>query len=105
MTPIQSPEHSKIGTVRRGRRNGNPGVWYGARVCILVHERGPVRGGCALLFGIQTAFGAHSGLGCRLIPNVESDRGEPDGLMRPFPATRAWQGMASSVVAGAEKGL
>ena len=27
--------------------------------------------GCALLFDIQTALGARSGLGCRLIPYVE----------------------------------
>ena len=59
-------------------------------------------GGCALLFGIQTAFGARSGPGCRLIPYFESGApgcGEPDGQMRPFPAVGAWQGMARAAVA------
>ena len=55
-----------------GRGKGEPEVWYGSRVCILAHERRPVGGGCALLFGIQTALGARSGPGCWLIPYVES---------------------------------
>ena len=59
-------------------------------------------GGCALLFGIQTALGAHSGPGCRLIPYVESgapDRVKPDGRVRQFPAPGAWQGVARAAVA------
>ena len=42
--------------VRRDRKKGDLGVWYGAWVCILAHERGPVSGGeSPLLFDIQTA--------------------------------------------------
>ena len=72
------------------------------QVCILAHERGPMGGGCALLFGIQTTLGACSGPGCQLIPYVESGapgRVESEERLRPFPAPGAWQGIATATVA------
>ena len=82
MTLVQSAEHGKTGAARGGRGKGNPGVWYGALVCILAHEREPVGGRCALLFGIQAALGTRPEPGCQLIPSVEIGAlgcGEPDG--------------------------
>jgi len=84
-TLVQLPDYGKTGAARRGRGKGDPGVWYGARVCILAHERGLVGGGeSRLLFNIQTALGAlqGQGAGSRSIPYVESgspNRVKPEG--------------------------
>jgi len=51
-----------------------------------------VGGGCALLFGSQTAVRARSGLGCWLMPFAES--GAP-GLVEPDGRVLAISGLGS----------
>ena len=101
-TLVQSPDHGKIGAARRGHGKGDPGIWYGAQVCILAHEGGLwVTGNtcCYSAFRLHSEHIQGQGAGSYPMLSQESGRVEPDGRLRQFPAPVAWQGVARAVVA------
>ena len=87
--------------MRRGRKNGDRGVWYGARVCILAHEGGPWVMGkvhCFSAFRLHLEHVQGRGAGSGSMPYVESEaltHAGTDGQLRRFPVPepgRAFRG-------------